>query len=90
MIIAVACIVGFSAGATVYTVNNTADGSGLNQLRGALSNAALSVGPHTVNIAAGTYTLTLGPILFGNLLNQNITHVGADSSTTVIYMTATM
>jgi hypothetical protein len=73
--------------ATVYNVTNTTDGLALNQLRGAILDADAAGGSHTINVAAGTYTLTLGQIVFGNT-NQTINIIGAGAATTIIDMTA--
>ena len=73
--------------ATVYNVTNTTDGFGLNQLRGAILDADAAGGTHTINVAAGTYILTLGEITFGNTA-QNITIIGAGPASTIISMTA--
>jgi hypothetical protein len=73
--------------ANVYNVTNTADGNALNQLRGAILAAdAAGPGPHTINVAAGTYTLTLGTIILGNN-PETISIVGAGAATTIISMT---
>ena len=71
--------------ANVYNVTNTTDGLGLNQLRGAIMDADALGGTHTINVAAGTYTLTLGEIVFGNTA-QNITIIGAGPGSTIINM----
>lgn len=74
--------------ANIYNVTNTADGPALNQLRGAILNADSLGGTHTINVAAGTYTLTLGEITFGNTA-QNITIIGTSGpSSTIISMTS--
>src|SRR5262245_61465776 len=73
--------------ANVYNVTNTTDGLGLNQLRGAILDADALGGTHTINVAAGTYILTLGQITFGNTA-QNITIIGAGPASTIISMTA--
>ena len=87
LLLATGLILSLQSRATPYTVNNTADGMGLNQLRGALTNANLTAGPHTITIAAGTYNLTTGiSIPFGDVAGQNITITGADSGTTIINM----
>ena len=75
-----------SSFATTYNVTNTADGSATNQLRGAILDADAAGGTHTINVAAGTYTLTLGEITFGNK-SENITIIGTGSSSTIISMT---
>jgi predicted outer membrane repeat protein len=73
--------------ANVYTVTNTTDGLAVNQLRGAILAAdAAGPGPHTINVTAGTYTLTLGTIVFGNN-PETISIIGAGAATTVISMT---
>ncbi|MCU0373719.1 MAG: T9SS type A sorting domain-containing protein [Chitinophagaceae bacterium] len=68
---------------TDYTVNNTTDGNATNQLRGAIMAAAASAGPHTITLAAGTYTLTNGQIIFGAIAT-NIKINGASASQTII------
>ncbi|MEO7305969.1 MAG: T9SS type A sorting domain-containing protein [Ferruginibacter sp.] len=75
-----------TAVANVYNVTNTTDGFGLNQLRGAIIDADALGGTHTINVAAGTYILTLGEIILGNTA-QNITIIGAGSASTIISMT---
>src|SRR5215212_3704614 len=72
--------------ANVYNVTNTTDGFALNQLRGAILDADALGGTHTINVAAGTYILTLGEIVFGNTA-QNITIIGAGPASTIISMT---
>ncbi len=72
--------------ANVYNVTNTTDGYGLNQLRGALMDADALGGTHTINVAEGTYVLTLGEITFGNTA-QNITIIGSGPASTIISMT---
>jgi Fe-S cluster biogenesis protein NfuA len=72
--------------ANVYNVTNTSDGLALNQLRGAILDADALGGTHTINVAAGTYVLTLGEIVFGNTA-QNITIIGAGPANTIISMT---
>jgi hypothetical protein len=58
-------------------------------LRGAIEAAdAAGGGPHTINVPAGTYNLTLGEISFGNNA-QNISIVGAGAGLTIINMTNT-
>ncbi len=74
--------------ANVYSVTNTTDGNALNQLRGAILNADSLGGTHTINVAAGTYTLTLGQITFGNTA-QNITIIGTSGpASTIVSMTS--
>ncbi|MEO6251878.1 MAG: T9SS type A sorting domain-containing protein [Ferruginibacter sp.] len=75
-----------TAVANVYNVTSTTDGFALNQLRGAILDADALGGTHTINVAAGTYILTLGEIVFGNTA-QVITIIGAGSSSTIISMT---
>jgi Ig-like domain CHU_C associated/Secretion system C-terminal sorting domain len=75
-----------TAVANVYNVTNTTDGLALNQLRGAILDADALGGTHTINVAAGTYILTLGEITFGNTA-QNITIIGAGPASTIISMT---
>jgi len=72
--------------ANVYYVTNTTDGFALNQLRGAILDADALGGTHTINVAAGTYTLTLGEIVFGNTA-QNISIFGDGPAHTIISMT---
>ncbi len=72
--------------ANVFNVTVTTDGLAPNQLRGAIVAADLLGGTHTINVAAGTYLLTLGQITFGNTA-QNITIIGAGPASTVISMT---
>ena len=61
-----------SAYAITYNVTNTTDGIATNQLRGAILAAdAAGPGPHTINVAAGTYNLTMGMIEFGNNAQNN-------------------
>jgi hypothetical protein len=81
-LIPVLLLLAFTAKATVYNV--TPAGVGLASLTGAVNNAAGSVGPHTINLAAGTYTLSAA-LTFGNLANQNISFIGTSGagSTTV-------
>lgn len=70
--------------ATVYNVTNTADGNGLDQLRGALVDAGNNPGTHTVNISAGTYYIDNGDIGIGTVNNCNITINGAGIGNTII------
>src|SRR5688572_18335742 len=81
-----ATLLSVTTAANVYNVTNTTDGFALNQLRGAILDADALGGTHTINVAAGTYTLTLGEIIFGNTA-QNITIVGAGPASTIISMT---
>ena len=95
---------------TTITVNNTADSVdaipgdgtcadslGRCTLRAAVMEANASTGAHTINVPAGTYTLTLGPSDdefnfdgaeegFGDIdiLNNDLTIVGAGSASTII------
>lgn len=69
--------------ATDFVVNNTSDGNANNQLRGALAAAAASAGPHTITLAAGTYTLTNGQIIFGAIATT-IKITGVSASQTII------
>src|SRR4030095_1303765 len=82
----IAIILSATTVANVYNVTNTTDGFALNQLRGAILDADALGGTHTINVAAGTYTLTLGEITFGNSA-QNITIIGAGPASTIISMT---
>lgn len=72
-----------------YNVTVTTDGSATNQLRGAIVAADAAGGTSTINVAAGTYNLTLGEITFGRRA-QNITITGAGSASTIINMTSTL
>lgn len=79
-----------SAIANTFNVTQTSDGNAPSQLRGAILAAdALGGGPHTINVPAGTYDLTLGTIEFGTKA-VNISIVGAGPGLTVINMTTTM
>src|SRR5687767_5748679 len=49
--------------ANVFNVTITTDGLAPNQLRGAIMAADALGGTHTINVAAGTYTLILGQIV---------------------------
>ncbi|PSL27963.1 T9SS type A sorting domain-containing protein [Dyadobacter jiangsuensis] len=81
---------GLPVAADTFNVTQTTDGTATSQLRGAILAAdALGGGPHTINLAAGTYDLTLGPIVFGTQA-ENISIVGAGAGSTVINMTTTM
>jgi hypothetical protein len=73
--------------ATVYNVTNTTDGTGLNQLRGAIRDADAAGGTHTIIVNPGIYTLTMGEIIFGNTA-QNITIIGAGPANTIISMSS--
>jgi len=75
-----------TAVANVYNVTDVTDGHNTNQLRGAIEAADALGGTHTINVAAGTYILTLGEISFGNTA-QNITIIGAGPASTIISMT---
>lgn len=72
---------------TTYNVTSTADGNATNQLRGAILAADAAAGPSIINVAAGTYTLTMGQIVFGSHA-QNITINGAGALVTTISMNA--
>ncbi|WP_176885151.1 right-handed parallel beta-helix repeat-containing protein [Dyadobacter soli] len=79
-----------NAHANTFNVTQTTDGNDPSQLRGAILAAdALGGGPHTINVPAGTYNLTLGTIEFGNNA-QNISIIGTGPGSTVINMTTTM
>ena len=82
-----ATLVYVKTAATVYNVTDVSDGHAVNQLRGAIEAADAAGGTHTINVAAGTYILTLGQITFGNTA-QNITIIGAGPASTIISMTA--
>src|SRR5688572_798658 len=71
--------------ANVFNVTITTDGIAPNQLRGAIMAADALGGTHTINVAAGTYTLILGQIVFGNSA-QNTTIIGAGPASTIISM----
>ncbi|WP_426295497.1 right-handed parallel beta-helix repeat-containing protein [Dyadobacter endophyticus] len=76
--------------ANIFNVTQTSDGNATSQLRGAILAAnALGGGPHTINVPAGTYNLTLGTIEFGTQ-PVNISIVGAGAGLTVINMTNTL
>jgi hypothetical protein len=81
-----ASLISITSAANVYNVTNTTDGHATNQLRGAIEAADALGGTHTINVAAGTYLLTLGEITFGNTA-QNITIIGAGPGSTIISMT---
>jgi hypothetical protein len=79
-----------NAHANTFNVTQTTDGNDPTQLRGAILAAdALGGGPHTINVPAGMYNLTLGTIEFGTKA-QNISIIGAGPGSTVINMTTTM
>ena len=99
-----------SAAMATFTVNSTvdsvdafpgdgtcADSLGRCTLRAAIMEANASSGPNTINVPAGTYTLTLGPSddefnfdgaedSFGDLdiLNNDLTIIGAGAASTII------
>ena len=81
-----AILLSVTAKAIVFNVTDPTDGLAPNQLRGAILDADLLGGTHTINVAAGTYILTLGEITFGNT-DQNITIIGAGPASTIISMT---
>src|SRR5687768_469831 len=75
-----------------YTTINNANaqitgGAGIGQvtLRSAIQAADALGGTHTINVPAGTYTLTQKQIVFGNTA-QNITITGAGAATTIVSM----
>nr|WP_295926407.1 T9SS type A sorting domain-containing protein [uncultured Dyadobacter sp.] len=70
--------------ATVYNVTNTTDGSGLDQLRGALVDAGNTPGTHTVNVIAGTYYIDPLAIEIGTVSGVDITINGAGPGNTII------
>lgn len=70
--------------ATVYNVTNTADGNGLDQLRGALMDAGNTPGTHTVNVVAGTYYIDPLAIEMGTASGVDITINGAGPANTII------
>ncbi|MES2775760.1 MAG: T9SS type A sorting domain-containing protein [Bacteroidota bacterium] len=74
-----------------YVVNTTADGTsstGTVHLRGAINASNAAGGAHTITVPAGTYNLTLGQLILGDI-PQNITINGAGPATTIINMTTT-
>lgn len=87
--IALACLT-TAVRANVFNVTQTSDGNDPSQLRGAILAAdALGGGPHTINVPAGIYNLTLGTIDFGTQA-VNISIIGAGPGLTVINMTNTL
>src|SRR4026207_177862 len=54
-------------------------------LRSAIQAADALGGTHTINVPAGTYTLTQKQIVFGNTA-QNITITGAGAASTIVSM----
>src|SRR5216684_5375142 len=68
--------------ANVYSVTSTTDGNATNQLRGAIAAAEAAGGTNTINISAGTYTLTMGSISFGNSA-MTLSIIGAGSGSTI-------
>ena len=78
------CLSAGAVHATVYNVTNTTDGLGLDQLRGALTQAGKTAGTHTVNISAGTYYVDYGLILIGTASNATVTIKGAGIGSTII------
>src|SRR5258707_14242740 len=74
--------------ANVYNVTLTTDGNATNQLRGAIAAADAAGGANTINISAGTYTLTMGAISFGNRA-MTLSIIGAGSGSTIISMSTT-
>ncbi len=74
--------------ANVYNVTSTVDGNAVNQLRGAIAAADAAGGTNTINIPAGTYTLTMGTISFGNKA-MALSIIGAGSGSTIISMSTT-
>jgi|GEM_PF-5309122 hypothetical protein len=90
------CVYILPAFAGIFTVTTTADthavdpavsafdGGGNISLRSAIERTDFLGGTSTINLPAGTYTLTLGSeISFGNVA-EDITIVGADNATTII------
>lgn len=70
--------------ANTFNVTQTSDGNAASQLRGAILAAdALGGGPHTINVPAGPYNLSLGTIEFGTQA-VNISIVGAGMGVTRI------
>jgi len=89
VLVALLMLDGVVGWANTYTVTDPTDGNATNQLRGAILDAsATGGGPHTINVAAGTYNLTLGEIVFG-ASPVTISIVGAGAGSTIINMTAT-
>ncbi|GGB23041.1 hypothetical protein GCM10011511_53710 [Puia dinghuensis] len=76
------------ASANVYNVTSTTDGTATNQLRGAIAAADAAGGINTINLAAGTYVLTLGEIKFGSQAGT-LTIAGAGPASTTIQMSTT-
>ncbi|HTI10260.1 MAG TPA: T9SS type A sorting domain-containing protein [Puia sp.] len=72
----------------VFNVTTTTDGNATNQLRGAILAADATGGTNTINVPAGTYTLTLGTITFGNTA-MSLSIIGAGSGSTIINMSTT-
>ena len=59
-----ATLLSVTTAAADFNVTVTTDGLAPNQLRGAILAADALGGTHTINVAAGTYILTLGQITF--------------------------
>ncbi|SEJ49712.1 Por secretion system C-terminal sorting domain-containing protein [Dyadobacter sp. SG02] len=78
------CLPAGIAHATVYNVTNTADGTGLDQLRGALVDAGNTPGTHTVNVIAGTYYIDPLAIEIGTASGVDITINAAGPGNTII------
>ncbi|MEO7253722.1 MAG: Ig-like domain repeat protein, partial [Casimicrobium sp.] len=66
------------------------DGSGNISLRSALETVQSIGGAQTINLPAGTYNLSLGRILFGDVDGTNVTIAGAGAATTIVNMTSTL
>ena len=67
-----------------YNVTNTADGTGTDQLRGAINSASGTAGPHTITVNAGTYNITMGEMLFGTVPGQQIMIIGSGTVNVVM------
>lgn len=83
------------ASANVYNVTGTPDGLGVvtspgggnfnaSTLRAAVNAANAAVGPHTINVPPGTYTLTLGELPVGTNANFTVTINGTGTPANTI------
>lgn len=97
MLLCVSALPSFAATLTVNTTNDThavdpavsaTDGGGNISLRSAIEYFDTQGGTSSIILPAGTYTLELGEIFFGNVA-EDISIIGADSSTTIIKMDKT-
>jgi hypothetical protein len=73
--------------AATFNVTTTVDG-GPGSLRQAIADAEALGGSNTIIVPAGTYNLTQGQIIFGNV-PQSLTIIGASPASTIINMTTT-